>query len=75
MKSGDYQRPSSVQFHSLGLAEFNGKTSDGWKMSTLPEIRQTLGHAQVSAVWEVKYKELICFSAVNISVLLYTWCA
>ncbi|XP_076455895.1 uncharacterized protein LOC143290386 [Babylonia areolata] len=46
MKSKDHQRSSSVYFHALGLANYSGVTSQGWNMSTLPEIQHTLGHQQ-----------------------------
>lgn len=46
MKSKDYQRPSSVNFHAIGLANFSGQASNGWKMSTLRDIQQSLAHTE-----------------------------
>ncbi|PVD36075.1 hypothetical protein C0Q70_03045 [Pomacea canaliculata] len=44
MNVKDYQRDSTVYFHQLGLADFTGETSDGWKMSTFADIRKHFHH-------------------------------
>lgn len=47
MNVKDYQRDSTVYFHQLGLADFTGETSDGWKMSTFADIRKHFHHEGV----------------------------
>ena len=49
MQSGDHQRESTVRFHAVGLSDVSGKGPQGWKMSSLPDIRQLLGHSKVGS--------------------------
>ena len=47
MSVGDHKRPSNVQFYQLGLGNEKTVTSDGWKLNTLKEIMEQLGHIEV----------------------------
>ncbi|XP_050410633.1 uncharacterized protein LOC126825169 [Patella vulgata] len=42
----DHVRSKLVTFHSLGIADYTGKSSQGWKMATLADIKTQLGHNQ-----------------------------
>ncbi|XP_046339212.2 probable methyltransferase-like protein 24 isoform X2 [Haliotis rufescens] len=44
----DHRHGDHVMFHSLGLAEYNGKSSKQWPMKTLADIRQSLNHEQTT---------------------------
>ncbi|XP_046543478.1 probable methyltransferase-like protein 24 [Haliotis rubra] len=48
MGQPDHHHGDHVTFHSLGVADYNGKSPKNWPVKTLADIRQSLHHQQTT---------------------------